>query len=723
MSMYQHPNQGKLGVADDEADPSSYPSRFQSSSPILQSCFDPSSRSSTSDDAANKEADAAFSPPSSPPSLFSPDKGKATSPAQIPSSPPQTPSPHPSNASLLARIATFEGKEAKAKSARRDQPVYYPAKTWSHTTSGDRQQTPTRDYSQVRLGSPGPSRGRLRVANDAQEEPEIEGNPNGMIGRLQSWEASGISNRTSLATPDQLLPTEEEEAKTRAWWAGVQEAGDRSRNSKSCLLVLLPFRLHKRVPGCLSVSESCSMSDSVIQLVLTLFFSDPSYPRCNSSFSRSFMPAKNERTDLINDEDKVNVTPVSGREEVIQVFINNQPTHGVSGVFFDRIDQLNKGRSQQALCYTDDSDAEMNRLPSVDKRKNVKLSLRESLKKQLPLPSVFASEVTSSNATAKGSSRVFTTATYRSKYHKHSHIVGAIAVPDGSLKDVGLGARATQYNKNKKIVEAALLSKKKPAMRFAHTSVSHKPLETEFRDKILQSWELERDIERLEATLRSISNARATVTRAPQFSVYSIRRVNRRSVIPISRFQVLGNGELLDEDGNPWDEEEEAEPNVEMEEVDKIVYAFPPSGNQLHRSYDDLLSAPNMSVDTLTSASGEPSLNDKPKHSQGMGNQGTTRSSSVHSNDRATSGSGASTPRAEPQNQDAIDAHAVMNSLGPVSRSIHRSNTASTRASAGNRSVKSRKSGHGARPSGAGTPNTTWPGDGRYPEYQTFVQH
>jgi hypothetical protein len=433
------------------------------------------------------------------------------------------------------------------------------------------------------------------------------------------------------------------------------------------------------------------------------------------------MPAKNERTDLINDEDKVNVVPVPGREEVVQVFINNQPTHDVSGVFFDRIDQLNKGRSQQGLCYTDDSDVEVNRLPSVDKRKNVKFSLRESLKKQLPLPSVFASEVTSSNTTAKGTSRVFTTATYRSKYHKHSHIVGAIAVPDGSLKDVGLGARATQYNKNKKIVETALLSKKKPAMRFAHTSVSHKPLETEFRDKILQSWELERDIERLEATLRSISNARATVTRAPQFSAYSIRRVNRRSVIPISRFQVFGNGELLDEDGNPWDGEEETEPTVEMEEVDKIFDAVPPPGNQLHRSYEDLLGAPKMSGDSLAFSSGEPSLDDELKQSPRMEMQ-EVRSSSVYSKDPVTSTSRVSTPRAEPQNQDAIDAHTLMNALGPVSRSIHRSNTASTGTSAGNWSVKSKRNGHGARTSGAGTQNTPWPGDGRYPEYQTFVQ-
>jgi hypothetical protein len=271
--MDQHPSKGKLGVADGETDPSSFPSCFQSSSPVPQSCFDSSSHSSTSDDAANKEADAAFSPPSSPPALFSPDKGKATSPTQILSSPPQSLSPRPSNASILSKIAALEVKEAKAKSSRRDQPIYSSSSnTWSQLTPRDRHPTPIRDYSQVRLGSPGPSRGRLRVANDAQEEPEIEGSPNGMIGRLQSWEASGISNRTSLATPDQLLLTEKEETKTRAWWAGVQEAGDRSLNSKSCFLVLLPFRLHKRVPGCLSVSESCSMSDSVIQLVLTLFF-------------------------------------------------------------------------------------------------------------------------------------------------------------------------------------------------------------------------------------------------------------------------------------------------------------------------------------------------------------------------------------------------------------------------------------------------------------------
>jgi hypothetical protein len=142
----------------------------------------------------------------------------------------------------------------------------------------------------------------------------------------------------------------------------------------------------------------------------------------------------------------------------------------------------------------------------------------------------------------------------------------------------------------------------------------------------------------------------------------------------------------------------------------------------LNRAYEDLLSAPNISVDTLTSSRREPSLNGEPKQSQGMGSQGTTRSSSVHSKAPVTSTSGTATPRAEPQNQDAIDAHNLMNGLGQVSRSIHRSNTASTRASAGNRSVKSRKRGHGTKPSGAGKQNTPWPGDGRYPEYQTFVQ-
>jgi hypothetical protein len=255
MSMLQQPSKGKLGVADSETDPPSFPSPFPHSSPMPQSCFDSSSRSSTSDDAANKEGDAAFSPPSSPPALFSPDKGKATSPTQILSSPPQSLSPRLSNASILSKIAALEVREAKAKSSRRDQPIYSSSSnTWSPLTPGDRHPTPTRDYSQVRLGSPGPSRGRLRVANDVHEEPEVEGNDaDGMLGRLQSWEASGISNMTSLATPDQLRLTGEEKAKTRAWWAGVQEAGDRSlrddENSKPCFLVLFLFQFHQESAG------------------------------------------------------------------------------------------------------------------------------------------------------------------------------------------------------------------------------------------------------------------------------------------------------------------------------------------------------------------------------------------------------------------------------------------------------------------------------------------
>jgi hypothetical protein len=230
MSFYERLT-SKVDLADDEVEPLSCPSQLQLSSPIPQSCFDSSSSSPSLDDNGNKEPDISFSPPSSPPALFSPDKGKAATSGQLLSSPPlpsQSPLPRQSSATLLARIAAYEGREAKVKAARREEPVYKPIDTWKQATLGERRQAPIRDYSQTSLGSPSPSRGRSGVASNAQEESEVDGNSDGMLGRLQSWEVSGIAKRTSLASPDQLGLTEEEEANTRAWWAGVQEAGDRS---------------------------------------------------------------------------------------------------------------------------------------------------------------------------------------------------------------------------------------------------------------------------------------------------------------------------------------------------------------------------------------------------------------------------------------------------------------------------------------------------------------
>jgi hypothetical protein len=418
------------------------------------------------------------------------------------------------------------------------------------------------------------------------------------------------------------------------------------------------------------------------------------------------MPSKTERTDLIDGMNLIPVIPVPGREEVIQIS-NSLPTHKASGIFFDRIVQMNEERLQQALSYKDAFDIEPNSSPIVDKPKIVNNSLRESLKEKLPMPGVFATEVNPPTQTTKKFSPVFTTATYRSKYHTHSHIVGAIAVPDGSLKDVALGARATQYNNNKKTVEVALNLMKKPAKRVASVAnaVGHKPIELEFQEKVLESWELERDIQRLEATLRNISNAKIMVKKAPLLSSCSIRRKIRRSVIPLSRSQIQATGDSLDADGNVWDEEAEGNPPADAESFDKIVDALPPLGNQLHRSDNDSLGTPNVSVDPLTS-SGERSPNDEPEQSPAVGSP-EIRSSSVHSHSCATVRSGVTTPHAEPPNQHAVDAQALMNGLGPVSRSIRRSNTVSTHASSGNQS---------------GAQNTPWPGDGLYAKYQTFIQ-
>jgi hypothetical protein len=211
MTSYQPIN---TGVANDELDPSS---------PVSQSRF-----SSSSDD---KESDAAFSPPSSPPAIFSPDKGKAALSSQLLSSPPVPPrSPFRPTSAVGSRIAHFEANaqtttSSKAKSARRDEPVYNPFYDDLKATSRPQTPAPVRDYSETLLGSPGPSRWHPRVRNETQEGSEVNGSPDGMIGRLPSWEHSGIARRTSLARPTE--EEEEEEAESLAHWSGVQEAGDR----------------------------------------------------------------------------------------------------------------------------------------------------------------------------------------------------------------------------------------------------------------------------------------------------------------------------------------------------------------------------------------------------------------------------------------------------------------------------------------------------------------
>jgi hypothetical protein len=220
MSFYQPIN---TGVADDEFDPSS---------PVPQSCFDSSSISASSDENGDKEA---FSPPSSPPAFSSPDKGKAPSPAHILSSPPAPPRSPFRPSTLSSRIAQFEANAQtasgfKAKAARRDVPVYNPLCADLEAESRPQTPAPIRGHSETLFGSPGPSewttpgpsRRQLRVPSEAQEGPEGDESPHGVLGRLPSWEISGIAKRTSLA-----MPTEEEEAENRAHWAGVQEAGDR----------------------------------------------------------------------------------------------------------------------------------------------------------------------------------------------------------------------------------------------------------------------------------------------------------------------------------------------------------------------------------------------------------------------------------------------------------------------------------------------------------------
>jgi hypothetical protein len=396
------------------------------------------------------------------------------------------------------------------------------------------------------------------------------------------------------------------------------------------------------------------------------------------------IPARGERTDLIN-----NVTPAPGREEVLQIALNGGPTYRVSGVFFDRTSVLNEERSQRALCYTDDSDAETTPLPSIDKRKNVKPSLADSVLKKLPLPGVFATETNTSRA-------LFTTATYRSKHHRVSDIVDASLVPNLVL-DTSIKARATQYSENKTTVQAAL-ARETPQKRPSKCGHCH-TTESEYQSTILYAWELTRDIERLEALARNIATARKMAAETPLLRSYLTRRVERRSIVPPSRLR-MEDGMLVDEHGIRVDErgrlvdrnDNVVEGGEEVEEegsVDTLINAVPPVGTGLRHSYEFLAG---------TVASVPPSTTGEPEQS---------RPPSAHSS-HATG--------AESQNRYRMNARTVMSRLGPVRRSIRRSNTVSTRGSAGNRSANSERSQRGVRRYRL---NTGWPGDGQWAKFRT----
>jgi hypothetical protein len=430
-----------------------------------------------------------------------------------------------------------------------------------------------------------------------------------------------------------------------------------------------------------------------------------------------------------------NVIPVPGREEVVQLSLNDRPTYRTSGVFFDRTVLLNEEFSRLALCI-DDPDAGPAPVPSVDKRKDIKPSLLESLKTKLPSPGNFTTVMTGPTHSAKEPSHLFATATYQSKRHKHSDIVSVIGVSDEAIADKPLKARASRYSENKSIIDAAFKSKKKLGKRPAvakcehcrdHSCVhgGHTPIETELQTELLHVWELQRDIERLGALERNVRSARIMASKNPLFVSHRHSCMIREDGIAPSPFK-MENGELVEEDDRTVEREDEVESSKAPESVNELINAVPPPGTQLRQSYENLLGTISLgavytSAAASHSSNGEPFRYDEMERPQDVEYQ-RSQSSSVYGNHGPISRSDAPTPNDESHNRHRADAHAVMSRLGAVSISIRGISTTSARASIDNRSANSERSQQGVRTEDGGVQNTRMPGDGHFPTFRTFVQ-
>ena len=161
----------------------------------------------------------------------------------------------------------------------------------------------------------------------------------------------------------------------------------------------------------------------------------------------------------------------------------------------------------------------------VRKEYEEEITLYEMLKRQLPSPDVF------------------TPCTYRSKHHTVDQVEKASACLNVTPHEYALKARALQYNENRGILKEAL---SESVQRSASPSIysvgagvmmpsgaesqhmeRKTPCETRSGEDVqlnlVAQWELKRDIERLEALQRNISEARSRITQYPLLSNYSIR--------------------------------------------------------------------------------------------------------------------------------------------------------------------------------------------------------
>jgi hypothetical protein len=226
-------------------------------------------------------------------------------------------------------------------------------------------------------------------------------------------------------------------------------------------------------------------------------------------------------------------------------------------------------------------------------------------------------------------------------------------------------------------------------------------IEDELQRKILQSWELERDIERLEALKRNVANARSMVTEYPLFISYL-------AFLPIGNHDVLySDDERAEECASPMDEKEVVVPVTDAEMTNTLVNALPPPGAQVHyvRSYVDMIEefvpvAPNTGTATLTIFNRQPFRFDDGDWPFDTGSQRSPLSYC----DGHSSKSGATMldfglaqmnfdgiqkalQKPQLEDGDRAAAHEIVERLSSVSGSIHKSKTSTSRVSVDDQSV------------------------------------
>lgn len=450
---------------------------------------------------------------------------------------------------------------------------------------------------------------------------------------------------------------------------------------------------------------------------------DPGYPRVNSSFCRFYASGIPPRGVYSEPSGELPEKPLKlserkqGREEVLQVFLNSQPTDESSKAYFNRTELLNREAGRRALCI-DDPDTPVVLLSDHPKVEDVEVPIHKSLKMQLP------------------SSHTFTATTYRSKYHRIQDVEAASAYPGVALRDHTLKARADQYGENKKILESSVTPEResnassgaaaaskcscnddvanpegRPGLHVEHSRACEARAENELHFTILRQWELARDIERLGAVKRNVENARTRLRQHPLFSNYSVysKRFARR----------------------PYSMSEDEPLASETESAGALIDTIPP-GVQLRRPrfYDDLslqyvLGGSGSGVATQTSSNGD--LFPYDSHNSAIELVSEVRPA-VHRdaaprNDEIKSRSGPlkSESAALEDDRNRAAAQDIIRSLGTVSRSIHKSGDSSGRVSSENGWGRTERGGEQTRRDGS--VSTSLVGhDERYPKRLNIVQ-